>query len=178
MCRQSSAVLQVHPLQLPPNSVWQLLLTPPTRPSAPLCCPHSFNWLIFWQRAEQIGESGPIKHTHQHPEQPPSPNFMRVAVCLCSVIEEVLSARGAGVDTEKVLLHPPSTRMLCRERRTCVFSITFLIYSKQQPFFSSAAHPDSLIMHFSLSNHLHVCMCMNAYTRTKVRNQSPSVFTV
>lgn len=84
--RESLTVLtcQVSSSQLFPNSAVQLPLTPPPSLSLAAVVPASFNWLIFWQRAGQIGEAGSINHVHQHPQEAQSLGSLRLCVCVIS----------------------------------------------------------------------------------------------
>ncbi len=80
-------------------------------PPSAAVVPASFNWLIFWQRAGQIGEAGSISRAHQHPQEALSPHScVRVCACVCVcvcvlvcvgvyiVIEKVPAKWGVGMD--------------------------------------------------------------------------------
>lgn len=67
-------------------------------PPSAAVMPASFNWLIFWQRAGQIGEAGSISRAHQHPQEALSPHSACVCLCVYSVIEKVLVKWAVGMD--------------------------------------------------------------------------------
>lgn len=96
---------QVSSSQLLPNSTLQLIFPTVLLLSFPsaTAVPASFNWLIFWQRAGQIGAAGSISHAHQHPQEALSTLYVcvyicsSVCVCVYSVMEMVPAKWVIGV---------------------------------------------------------------------------------